>query len=29
MITFFENIQGEEKIYRFDLTGIGDKKTKE
>ncbi len=25
MITFFENIQAEEKIYRFDLTGIGGK----
>lgn len=25
MITFFENIQAEEKVYRFDLTGIGGK----
>ena len=25
MITFFENIQAEEKVYRFDLTGIGSK----
>lgn len=25
MITFFENIQVEEKVYRFDLTGIGGK----
>ncbi len=25
MITFFENIQAEEKVYRFDLAGIGGK----
>ncbi len=29
MIAFFEQIQSEEKVYKFDLTGIGDKKTKE
>lgn len=27
MITFFEQIQSEEKVYRFDLTGIGDNHT--
>ncbi len=29
MITFFEQIQSEEKVYRFDLTWIGDNHTKE
>ncbi len=29
MITFFEQMQTKEEVYKFDLTGIGDKNTKE
>lgn len=29
MITFFEQIRAEDEVYEFDLTGLGDKLTKE